>query len=221
MTYRFRDRTEAGRLLRDRLTRYANDPDTLVLALPRGGVSVAFEIARDLNLPLDVCITRKLGVPGRKELAMGAIGRGGIRVINESIIEDLHLSEEAIDRVAREEEIELERREHLYRGDRPFPEIAGKTVILVDDGIATGATLKAAILTLKSRDPRSLVVAVPVGHPEICEQLEEYVDRLICISKPESLNSISLWYDDFSQTSDEEVRDLLGEANRAAIAFRS
>jgi putative phosphoribosyl transferase len=210
---RFRDRKQAGKLLSDRLKRYARNRDTLVLALPRGGVPVAFEIARALNLPLDVCLVRKLGVPGRKELAMGAIGQGGIRVINESIVEDLHVSRAAIAQVAEEEEIELARRDHLYRGERPLPDVAGKTVILVDDGIATGATLKAAILTLKARHPRSIVLAVPVAPPEVCYQLEEWVDQVICLSQPETLQSISLWYDDFAQTNDEEVTELLAKAN--------
>jgi putative phosphoribosyl transferase len=215
--YRFRDRKQAGQLLSDCLKGYARNRDTLVLALPRGGVPVAFEIARALNLPLDVCLVRKLGVPGRKELAMGAIGQGGIRVINESIVEDLHVSRAAIAKVAEEEEIELARRDHLYRGDRPLPDIAGKTVILVDDGIATGATLKAAILTLKARHPRSIVLAVPVAPPEVCYQLEEWVDQVICLSQPETLQSISLWYDDFAQTRDEEVTELLAKANTPSL----
>lgn len=218
MTDRFRDRTEAGRLLAERLTEYANAPDTLVLALPRGGVPVAYEIARALHLPLDICLTRKLGVPGRKELAMGAIGQGGIRVINESIVEDLGVSEQAIERVARSEEIELERRDRLYRGDRPLPAIEGKTVLLVDDGIATGATLKAAILTLQARDPRSIVVAVPVAPAEIRDRLEESVDRVVCVLEPEALMAISAWYDDFSQTGDGEVRELLAAANRSGTS---
>ncbi|MEG3438450.1 phosphoribosyltransferase [Pannus brasiliensis CCIBt3594] len=218
MIDRFRDRTEAGRLLAERLTEYTNAPDTLVLALPRGGVPVAYEIARALHLPLDICLTRKLGVPGRKELAMGAIGQGGIRVINESIVEDLGLSERAIERVAREEAIELERRDRLYRGDRPLPAIEGKTILLVDDGIATGATLKAAILTLQARDPRSIVVAVPVAPAETRYQLEELVDRVVCVLEPEALMAISAWYDDFSQTSDGEVRELLAGANRSGAS---
>jgi putative phosphoribosyl transferase len=208
------NRTEAGQLLASRLTEYANDRETLVLALPRGGVPVAFEIAKALNLPLDICLVRKLGVPKQKELAMGAIGQQGIRVLNESVVHDLHLSEEMIEQVTHEETRELDRRDRLYRGDRPLPEIAGKTVILVDDGIATGATLKAAILTLKRQNPRAIVVAVPVAHPDICHRLAEWVDRVVCLSKPESLQSISLWYEDFSQTSDREVRDLLAEASR-------
>jgi putative phosphoribosyl transferase len=217
MTYLLKDRRLAGKLLANRLTEYANCANALVLALPRGGVPVAFEIAQELNLPLEVCLVRKLGVPEHKELAFGAIGQNGLRVINESIVEDLHLSEATIEQVAQGETLELNRRDRLYRGDRPFAAVAGKTIILVDDGIATGATIKAAILTLKAQNPATIIVAVPVAPPEVCYQLGELVDRVICLHKPYELRSISLWYEDFSQTSDQEVRTLLAAADQSLL----
>ena len=217
MTYLLKDRRSAGRLLASYLTEYTNSARALVLALPRGGVPIAFEIAQRLHLPLDLCLVRKLGVPERKELAFGAIGQNGVRVINESIVEDLHLSEAMMERVAKEEMIELERRDRLYRGERPFPSLTGKTIILVDDGIATGATIKAAILTLKAGNPAAIIIAVPIAPLEVCEQLEKLVDRVICLHKPYELRSISLWYEDFSQTSDEEVQTLLSTVDSSLI----
>jgi putative phosphoribosyl transferase len=217
MTYLLKDRRSAGKMLASHLTEYANNARALVLALPRGGVPIAFEIAQELNLPLDVCLVRKLGVPGRRELAFGAIGQKGVRVINESIVEDLHLSEAMIEGVAKEEMLELERRDRLYRGERPFPVVAGKTIILVDDGIATGATIKAAILTLKAQNPAAMIIAVPVAPPEVCYQLGKLVEGVICLHKPYELRSISLWYEDFSQTSDEEVQTLLATADRSLV----
>jgi predicted phosphoribosyltransferase len=217
MTYLFKDRRSVGKMLAGHLTEYANSARALVLALPRGGVPIAFEIAQELHLPLDVCLVRKLGVPGRKELAFGAIGQKGVRVINESIVEDLQLSETMIEGVAKEEMIELERRDRLYRGERAFPIVTGKTIILVDDGIATGATIKAAILTLKAQNPAAMIIAVPVAPPEVCYQLGKLVDRVICLHKPYELRSISLWYEDFSQTSDEEVQTLLATADRSLV----
>lgn len=217
MTYLLKDRRSAGRLLASRLTEYTNSEGVLVLALPRGGVPIAFEIAQELHLPLDVCLVRKLGVPWRRELAFGAIGQNGVQVINESIVEDLHLSEAMIAGVVKQEMIELERRNRLYRGLRPFPCVTGKTVILVDDGIATGATIKAAILTLKAQNPAAIVIAVPIAPPEVCYQLEKLVDRVICLHKPYELGSISLWYEDFSQTSDEEVQTLLASLDSSLM----
>lgn len=215
MAYLVKDRRSAGKLLASQLREYTDSAEAIVLALPRGGVPVAFEIAQTLHLPLDVCLVRKLGVPGHKELAFGAIGQWGIRVINESVVQDLHLSETTIKQVAQEEAIELERRDRLYRGDRPLPILTGKTVILVDDGIATGATLKAAILTLKVQHPTTIIIAVPVASPDVCYQLSKLVDRVICLYKPDELRSISLWYEDFSQTSDQEVGTLLAIAHQS------
>ena len=203
------NRTQAGRLLALKLKQFTDHPQGLVLGLPRGGVPVASEIAKSLHLPLDICLVRKLGAPGRKELAMGAIATGGIRVLNQDIIDWLKIPDSAIEEVAREELVELSRRERTYRGDRPLPEIANRIIILVDDGIATGATLRAAIAVLKPQHPSSIIVAVPVASLDIAQQLETEVDQLVCLRKPEQLNSISLWYEDFGQTTDQEVRSLL------------
>ena len=203
------NRTQAGRLLALKLKQYTDHPQGLVLGLPRGGIPVASEIAKYLHLPLDICLVRKLGVPGRKELAMGAIATGGIRVLNQDILDWLKISDSAIEEVAGEELAELSRRERVYRGERPYPEIANRTIILVDDGIATGATLRAAIAVLKPQQPSSIIVAVPVASLDICQLLETEVDRVVCLMKPEQLNSISLWYEDFGQTTDEQVRYFL------------
>lgn len=209
MTFLLQNRTEAGQLLAGQLLDYANRPDVLVLALPRGGVPVAFEIAKKLHLPLDVCLVRKLGVPGHRELAMGAIGMGGVRIINRDVVDWLHISDAIIEKVAREEQQELERRERLYRGERQFPQLRDRTIILVDDGIATGSTLKAAVATLKKYQPRGIVVAVPVAPEAACRELAREVEQVICLRKPEPLNSISLWYEDFTQVADREVQELL------------
>lgn len=206
------NRTQAGQLLAIDLTEYVNRSDVLVLALPRGGVPVAFEIAKKLNLPLDVCLVRKLGVPKRKELAMGAIGSGGVKIINQDIINWLNIPEDIIDEVTAQEQIELERRDRLYRENRPFPLLENQTIILVDDGIATGSTLRAAIATIKQHHPQKIIIAVPVAPPEICQQLKSEVDEVVCYLQPDPLHSISLWYENFSQTSDQEVRDLLAIA---------
>jgi predicted phosphoribosyltransferase len=210
----FRDRLQAGRYLATKLSNYANRPDTLVLALPRGGVPVAFEIAKALNAPLDVFIVRKLGVPGQEELAMGATATGKVRVLNEHVIRSLSLTDEAIEAVAAVEERELERREQLYRGDRPPADLKDKTVILVDDGLATGSTMRAAVLALKRRNPARIVVAVPVAAASTCDEFKSEVDDLICAVTPEPFLSVGQWYDDFSQTSDQEVQDLLRRATR-------
>ncbi len=214
MTMVLPNRTEAGRLLAKKLTAYANRSDVLVLGLPRGGVPVAFEVAKALNLPLDICLVRKLGVPGHKELAMGAIAMGGVMVLNDEVIKWRRISRQAIDAVARRERLELRRRDRLYRGDRPIPDLRNRTVILIDDGIATGSTLRAAIAALRKLQPKSIVVAVPVAPPSTCNQLQAEVDEVVCLRTPEPLSSISLWYEDFSQTTDEEVRRLLARAAR-------
>ena len=209
---RFRDRTEAGRRLAERLTAYADRPDVLVLALPRGGVPVAYEVARALRAPLDVFLVRKLGVPGYEELAMGAVATGGVRVLNDQIVAGLRIPDHVIEAVAEAEQQELARRERLYRGDRPLPDVRHRTVILVDDGLATGATMQAAIKALRALQPARIVVAVPTGSPETCEQLKAQADDVICAITPEPFHAVGLWYEDFTQTTDEEVRDLLARA---------
>jgi putative phosphoribosyl transferase len=208
----FVDRTEAGKLLAARLTEYADRRDTIVLALPRGGVPVAFEIARALSAPLDVFLVRKLGLPGQEELAMGAIATGGVRVLNRDVVAYLAIPQRIIDKVARQEQQELERRERLYRGDRPAPELRGVTVILVDDGLATGSTMRAAIAALKKSEPGRIVVAVPVAPPSAVEELEKEVDEVVCVFTPEPFDGVGRWYQDFSQTTDQEVRSLLDRA---------
>jgi predicted phosphoribosyltransferase len=217
----FRNRSEAGRLLAAKLAAYANRPDVLVLALPRGGVPVAFEVAHALNAPLDVFLVRKLGVPGHEELAMGAVATGGVRVLNDQIVGGLRIPDHIIDAVAAQEQQELERRERLYRGDRPPPDVRGRTVILVDDGLATGATMYAAIQALRQQQPARIVVAVPTASPETCEELGAEVDEIICAITPEPFYAVGLWYEDFSQTTDEEVRDLLARSERASHAAQS
>ena len=209
---RFRDRTEAGRRLAERLTAYADRPDVLVLALPRGGVPVAYEVARALRAPLDVFLVRKLGVPGYEELAMGAVATGGVRVLNDQIVAGLRIPDHVIEAVAEAEQQELARRERVYRGDRPPPDVRHRTVILVDDGLATGATMQAAIKALRALPPARIVVAVPTGSPETCEQLKAQADEVICAITPEPFHAVGLWYEDFTQTTDEEVRDLLARA---------
>ncbi len=208
----FRDRTDAGRQLAARLKRYGDRPDVLVLALPRGGVPVAYEVAKELNVPLDVFLVRKLGVPGHEELAMGAIASGGVRVLNEDIINYLGIPGEVIDAVAVSEQRELERRELAYRGDRPPPDVKDRSVILIDDGLATGSTMRAAAASLRLQRPRRIVVAVPVSSPETCEEFRSEVDEIVCGFTPEHFQGVGLWYEDFSQTSDEEVRELLKQA---------
>lgn len=210
----FRDRREAGRVLAARLTAYANRPDVLVLALPRGGVPVAYEIAHALGAPLDVFVVRKLGVPGREELAMGAVATGGVRVLNAQIVRALGIPDHVIQAVTAREQQELARRERLYRGGRPPAAVRGKTVILVDDGLATGATMSAAIKALRQLQPARIVVAVPTAAPDTCEALRAEVDEVICAITPEPFYAVGLWYEDFSQTTDEEVRDLLARQPR-------
>ncbi|HAZ49630.1 MAG TPA: phosphoribosyl transferase [Cyanobacteria bacterium UBA11371] len=208
---RFRNRTEAGQQLAKKLSLYANRGDVLVLGLPRGGVPVAYEVAVALNLPLDICLVRKLGAPGNKELAMGAIGMGGVMVLNHDVVESLQVSPEAIAKVVELEEKELERRDRAYRGDRPFGDLQGLAIVLVDDGIATGATLRAAIATLRQQQPASIIVAVPVAPLSTYKELKAEVDEVVSLVTPERFYSISVWYDQFEQTTDEEVRHLLQE----------
>jgi predicted phosphoribosyltransferase len=205
----FRDRREAGRLLAARLMDYANRPDAIVLALPCGGVPVAYEVARALGAPLNVFIVRKLGVPGYEELAIGAVASGGVRVLNDQIVDRLGIPSHLIDAVAAREQQELSRRERLYRGGRPPPDVRGRTVIPVDDGPATGATMHAAIHALGQQQLARIVVAVPTTSPETCEEIRAEVDDVICAITPEPFHAVGLWYQDFSQTTDEEVRDLL------------
>jgi predicted phosphoribosyltransferase len=208
----FQDRAEAGRELAEKLAAYAGRPDVLVLALPRGGVPVAYEVARALLAPLDVFLVRKLGVPGHEELAMGAIASGGVRVLNEDIVRALDISEEDLEAVAAQERAELERRERLYRGGRPFPDVSGRTVILIDDGLATGSTMRAAVAALRRQRPARIVVAVPLGSPDTCAELQGEADEAFCACMPEPFHAVGLWYEDFSQTSDQEVRELLQRA---------
>jgi putative phosphoribosyl transferase len=206
---RFRNRMEAGRRLAEELAEYAGQTNLLVLALPRGGVTVGAEVARALGAPLDVMLVRKLGVPGHEELAMGAIASGGVRIISEEVIAALGVSEREVAAVAAAEEAELARREHLYRGTRGSPDVRGRTVILVDDGLATGATMRAAAAAIRSQRPGRLVVAVPVAPDEICRALQAEVDQVVCSLTPEPFHSVGTWYEDFSQTTDDEVRELL------------
>ncbi|WP_114833893.1 phosphoribosyltransferase [Aquicella lusitana] len=211
---RYRNRKEAGKILARALSAYAGQDDVIVLALPRGGVPVAFEIAKALQAPLDVFIVRKLGVPGHSELAMGAIATGGTAVFNEDIVEHLQIPESAIQAVIAEEKQELNRRNAAYRGSQPFPSLKEKIIILVDDGIATGATVRAAINALKQQKPKKIILAVPVADPSLCEKLQLMVDELYCPLKPSSLYAVGAWYEDFSQTEDEEVYTLLKEAKQ-------
>lgn len=211
---RYRDRSEAGRLLASKLTMYAGRPDVLVLALPRGGVPVAFEIAKALHAPLDVFLVRKLGVPGQEELAMGAIANGGTRVINEDVVHMLHIPSSIIENVASKELHELERRRQLYRDDRPLPTIQNRIVILVDDGLATGATMRAAVHALRIQHPARLVVAVPVAAAPSCDMLRAEVDEMIAPLTPEFFRGVGWWYENFAQVSDKEVHDLLALAER-------
>ena len=205
----FRDRREAGQVLADELRAYAGRPDLLVLALPRGGVPVAWEVANALHAPLDVFLVRKLGVPGHEELAMGAIASGGVRVVNDYVVGSLGIPDSAIDAVAAREQQELARRERAYRGNRPAPVVRGRTVILVDDGLATGSTMRAAAAALREQEPSELVVAVPVAARETCEAFQDEVDAVVCAITPEPFYAVGMWYRDFSQTTDEEVHELL------------
>lgn len=211
----FKNRAEAGRVLAKRLAEYSNRPDVVVLALPRGGVPVAYEVAQALHAPLDVFVVRKLGVPGHEELAFGAIATGGVRVLNESVVDYLYITEDWIDQIAAREQRELERRERLYRGSRPPLPVRERTAIIVDDGLATGSTMRAAVAALRQEQPVRIVVAVPVGAQSTCDSFKREVDTVcVCAATPEPFDAVGLWYKDFSQTTDEEVRDLLEKADQ-------
>lgn len=212
MTPLFKDRAEAGRRLAADLASYAGRPDLVVLALPRGGVPVGYEVARALRAPLDVFVVRKLGVPGRPELAMGAIASGGVRVLNRSVIETLGIPPAAVEAVAEREHRELERRERIYRRDGPPLDVRGRCAILVDDGLATGATMRAAAAALRELGPARTVVAVPVAARETCEALRRHVDEIVCAETPEPFLAVGRWYEDFAETTDDEVRALLEQA---------
>jgi len=220
MEQRFRDRHDGGRRLAAALGSYAGQEGLLVLALPRGGVPVGYEVARTLGAPLDVMQVRKLGVPGHEELAMGAIASGGVRILSEGVVATFRIPDRVIATVAAAEEQELDRRERIYREGRPFPEVRGRTVILVDDGLATGATMRAAAAALRAQGPGWLVAAVPVAPKETCDALRDLVDEVICVVTPEPFFAVGEWYEDFTQTSDADVRDLLRRAAAGARAQR-
>jgi len=215
---RFQDRTEAGRILAERLAEYKNRHDVVILALPRGGVPVAYEVAQALNAPLDVFVVRKLGVPGQEELAMGAIASGGVRVINEDVAQLLRIPDEMIEEVAEKEREELERRERLYRGERPGLDARGRVAILIDDGLATGSTMRAAAAAVRGQQPARIVVAAPVAAASTCDQLRSAVDEVVCVETPEPFYAISLWYRDFTQTTDDQVRELLTRGAKSIAA---
>jgi putative phosphoribosyl transferase len=208
---KFVDRREAGQILTTKLKAFAKRTDVIVLGLPRGGIPVAFEVAKALYLPLDVCLVRKLGVPGHQELAMGAIASDGVRVLNYDIVSSLGISSNKIDEVAAKELRELQRRDRVYRGNRPSPNLKDRTIILVDDGIATGASMRAAINVLREEQPKSIIVATPIAPSSTCKELRTEVDDVVCLIMPEPFYSVGLWYDYFPQTTDEEVRQLLAE----------
>lgn len=215
---RFRDRADAGRFLAEELVHFRGRDDVVVLALPRGGVPVAYQVARALRVPLDVFLVRKLGVPGYEELAMGAIASTGVTVLNQSVIKTLEIAPETIEETAAREQDELQRRERVYRGDRRPLSVAGKTVVLIDDGLATGSTMRAAIAALRKLRPARIVAAVPTSAASTCEEIGALADECVCAQTPEPFHSVGLWYDDFSQTTDEEVCELLEQAGPRAKA---
>jgi predicted phosphoribosyltransferase len=212
MTGRYADRSAAGRALAAALASYAGRDDVVVLALPRGGVPVAFEVARALDAPLDVFVVRKLGAPGHPELAMGAIASGDVRVLNDHVVAWYHPSPEELQRLTEMERRELERRERAYRGERSRVPVVGRVAILVDDGLATGASMRAAVQAARSLGPSRVVVAVPVGAPDSCQAISEEADEVVCLMQPSSFDAVGLWYEDFTQTTDEEVRALLAQS---------
>ena len=210
VSQQFRDRIEGGEVLAERLSQYRDRDDVVVLALPRGGVPVASKVAARLAAPFDIYVVRKLGVPGHEELAMGAIASGGVRLVNDAVVDALGIPANVIDSVARREQLELERREQLYRGARAPIKLAGKVVILVDDGLATGSTMRAAVTAVKQQHPALVIVAVPVGAPSACDDLTREADHVVCVCTPDPFVAVGLWYRDFTPTSDREVRSLLG-----------
>ena len=217
----FRDRADAGRVLARLLRTYADRQDVIVLALPRGGVPVGYEISQALNVPLDIFVVRKLGVPGHEELAMGAVATGGVLFLNQDVIAALQIDSNTIKTVCTSEEEEMKRRERVYRGDRPPVRVQGKTIILVDDGLATGSTMRAAIAALRQRGPARIVVAVPAGALDVCQAISREADEAVCAAMPESFHAVSQWYTEFKQTTDEEVRDLtsrLSQSTSVSIA---
>jgi predicted phosphoribosyltransferase len=213
----FRDRRDAGRKLAQALSHYADRSDVTIFALPRGGVPVAYEVALALNAPMDVFVVRKLGLPGREELAIGAIGSGGVRVLNDDVIRILNVPQEMVNIVARRELEELQRREHIYRGDRTAPEVRDRTVLLIDDGLATGASMRAAVVGVRAQRPARIVIAVPTAAREVCDAFQFNVDEMVCLTTPEPFYGVSRWYEVFSQVDDEEVRALLEEANQQLL----
>lgn len=218
MRSKFRDRHDAGRRLAAELGTYAHRPDVIVLALPRGGVPVGFEVATALGVPLDVFVVRKLGLPWHEELAMGAIASGDVEVLDRDLMRIAHVSDAQLDAIRATERAELARRERLYRNDRPRPNLFGKTVILVDDGLATGSSVRAAVGALRMEAPQRIVVAVPVSAPVVCDSFRDVADEIICAETPEPFRAVGEWYDDFAQTTDEEVHVLLERARSRAAA---
>jgi putative phosphoribosyl transferase len=212
----FRDRFDAGQRLGTRLHEFANRRDVLVLALPRGGVPVGFEVARLLNAPLDIFVVRKIGAPGQEELAMGAIASGDVQILNSDVIRDLHISAEQVKEAVARERLELKRREALYRGDRSSPDVGDMTVILVDDGLATGSTMRAAIAALRREHAKQIIAAVPVAASSVCEIVAREAEGTVCLYTPADFYAVGQWYQNFSQTTDEEVRDLLARSIKAA-----
>lgn len=210
----YRDRSHAGQVLAGKLSRFEGERNLIVLGLPRGGVPVAFEVARALHAPLDVMVVRKLGFPGNEELAMGAVGSGGVRVLNEDVLGLYPVSDDMIQEAVERESKQLAARERRYRGDRAYPDFAGRSVILVDDGLATGSTMRAAVVAVRRRHPERLIVAVPVGAGSTCEELGKHVDEIVCATTPEPFFAVGAWYEDFAQTTDDEVSSLLKRAQR-------
>ena len=213
----FPNRKQAGRALAERLKSYANRSNVVVLALPRGGLPVGAEVAAALRAPLDVFVVRKLGTPGQPELAMGAIASGGVRVLNDEVVQGLNVTSDTIDRIAEVEQQELERRERLYRAGRPFPSIADQVVILVDDGLATGSTMRAAVKAIRELRPSKVVVAVPAGAAETCEEFRHEADEVVCVIAPEAFRAVGAWYEEFPQIGDDEVRDVLEKSVRELV----
>ena len=210
----FKDRADAGRVLAQHLTEYVNRNDVVILALPRGGVPVGYAVARALQAPMDIYLVRKLGAPGQEELAMGAIASGGVMVLNQQVVRTLNIPDRVIEQVAHKEREELMRREEMYRDDHPRLDVTGRVAILVDDGLATGASMQAAAASLKARRPRKIVVAVPVGAPDTCQRIEQQVDEVVCAVTPQPFYGVGQWYDHFDQMTDDEVREILSEADK-------